>query len=522
MNIKQISNFKNLVAAYELIKSNKGNRTPFPLWRKSKETLDGLSIEHLKRTQAKLRSGTFNFSPGRRIQIPKPGKNETRPLTIASPRDKLVQKAIQIVLEPTYEKTFLDCSHGFRPGKGTRSAMALIDAKFQSCHYIIEADFSPLPAKPHQRLLVGQRAGGEAAFDSIPHEKLLQILGIKITCTKTIRLIRSGLKAGFVQFWQLHNNLAGGTPQGSILSPLLCNVYLHELDKYMQCLAKEYHIGQKRGKNKQYEKLSNAVKYIRAKGQNATNKSKYKTLIKQLITTPSGDQSLVRIHYVRYADDFIVGVEGSFTLAKTILEKIELWIEDKLGLKLNPEKTKITKYSHKPVKFLGYSLMAPHIKGAEKPLERLKVAGRTISRRKKLRIRFYMDYEKVINRLKTNGIIMKRTRHDAHGKKVFRGTFRGNLVNLDHADILRYYNSILRGLYNYYNFVSNMNQLAYVSWLITESCCLTLARKFKLRTMATTFRKFGKDLGCNVLLKSGTTKRVSIFNPPNFKKQKGP
>lgn len=245
LNIKAISNLKNLVTAYELIKSNPGNI--FPWLRHSTRgaddvTLDGMNLVYLNNIQAKLKAGKFEFSPARRIEIPKPGKNETRPLTIASPREKIVQKAILLVLERYYENIFLDSSHGFRPKRGTHTAMRDLEAKFQSAHYIIEADFSK-------------------AFDSIQHDILIDLLKNNIKCEKTINLIKSELKAGYFEFGGLHNNLSMGTPQGSILSPLLCNIFLHELDKFMEDLKSMYNWGTKRQRSLLNTKIQNKVKY---------------------------------------------------------------------------------------------------------------------------------------------------------------------------------------------------------------------------------------------------------------------
>jgi len=238
VNIKMISNIKNLVTAYELIKSNPGNMTPGV----DPATLDGVSMEYLRRVQTELKAGKFEFGAARRVQIPKPGKNETRPLTIASPREKIVQKAIQLVLEPLFEPMFLECSHGFRPNKGTRTAVQYLESRFQSAHFIIEADFSQ-------------------AFPSIPHVKLMNILKKYIKCDKTLKLILSGLKAGYVEFGTLHEASVTGTPQGSILSPLLCNVYLHLLDEYIEVLREKYAVGTKKKLTKEYMSLQNKAKY---------------------------------------------------------------------------------------------------------------------------------------------------------------------------------------------------------------------------------------------------------------------
>jgi len=238
ISIKQVANIKNLVTAYELIKSKPGNMTPGA----DDQTLDGLDLKYLKAIQKKLKTGQYEFPPARRIQIPKPGKTETRPITIASPRHKIVQEAVKLVMEQEFEKMFLESSHGFRPKRGTHTAIRYVDAKFQSAHYIIEADFTK-------------------AFDRIPHQKLMSIIKKHVSCDKVLKLLQSSLKAGYFEFGELHQNLAIGTPQGSTLSPLLCNIYLNELDHYMARLKAETDKGDRRKRSKEYESLMNKIKY---------------------------------------------------------------------------------------------------------------------------------------------------------------------------------------------------------------------------------------------------------------------
>jgi len=410
-------------------------------------TLDGINIDYIKRIQNEIKNGTYEFSPARRIQIPKPGKKETRPLNIASPREKLVQKAILQVLERHYETKFLESSHGFRPKRGTHTAMKHLEAKFQSAHYIIEADFTK-------------------AFDTIQHSALMKILKEDISCTKTLKLISSSLKAGYVEFGNLHNNLPPkgemGTPQGSILSPLLCNIYLHKLDLYVEKLKTEYQAGTRRLRNPDYEKVQNKVKYWKKKKYDNERSEEFSALLKELRSIPScrRDDSYVRINYVRYADDFIIGVEGSYKIAQEILTKVSQFVNEELKLTFNPDKTGITKYSEKHVRFLGFNVRAPHLKGISKPLETINVGDRNILRRKKIRIRISMDLEKVLKRLQSNRFIRKRTSHKNHDQLMYRGTFKGNLINLDHPDIINYYNSVVRGIFNYYSFASNRTDIA--------------------------------------------------------------
>lgn len=264
MNIGRIANMKNLITAYEEIKSNPGNMTRGT----SAGTLDGVNMKYFEELQKKLRAGTYRFPPARRIQIPKPGKAETRPLTIASPRDKIVQKAIQQVMNEVYEPRFLDTSHGFRPNRGTHTAIQYVEAKFQSVQFIIEADFTK-------------------AFDSIQHKKLMRIIERDCGCDKTLNLIKSGLKAGYVELGELHNTLGVGTPQGSILSPLLCNVFLHKLDEFIEELKREYNKGTKKPRNKEYERIQNRVKYMKKKGYDKLRPEEFQKNIELMKRLPS-------------------------------------------------------------------------------------------------------------------------------------------------------------------------------------------------------------------------------------------
>ena len=193
------------------------------------------------------------------------------------------------------------------------------------------------------------------------------------------------------------------------------------------------------------------------KGYNKTRPQLYKSLIQQLLGSDSikRDDSYVRIHYVRYADDFVIGVIGSQTLRKTILGKVEEFVNNTLKLKFNPEKTSIIDFSKDSFNFLGYTIRTPISKKGQKPLETIVVDGKAITRRKKVRSIIRMDTDKVLNKLKNNGFIRMRTSHTKHGELQYRGKFKGNLINLDHPDILKYYNSVVRGIQNYYRFSKN-------------------------------------------------------------------
>lgn len=479
-----------------------------------KTTLDGISLNYLDRIGSKIRAGKFEFTPARRVQIPKPGKKETRPLDIASPREKIVQKAIQQVMEPHYEPQFHDSSHGFRPNRGTRTAIQYLDSKFQSVQYVIEADFAK-------------------AFPSVKHDKLMNIIREKVKCDKTLKILKSSLTAGYIEdLGNIHSRAEMGTPQGAILSPLLCNIYLNPLDTHIEVLKRKFEKGNKRKKSPEYNRLANKIKNWRAKGQDRTRPREYRETVKTMMNTPSmvRDDTYIRIHYVRYADDFVVGVEGSYEVARQVLNSIREYTEKELQLKLHPEKTGITKYTQKQVKFLGYKISAPHVKNTVKPYEVIRTNGRTVRRRKKIRIRIYMDTDKVIKKLIARGVVKEKTAHWNHNKKTYGGTYVGNLVNLDHKDIIMYYNSVIRGIHGYYDFVDNKKELNWIIWLINESCALTLARKMKIRTLGRVYRKLGESLAYELRDEKEKKKIVSIgilqpkdLTPGNLanKKKKG-
>jgi len=233
ISIKDISNFKNLVAAFELIKSNLGNITKGV----TPETLNVIDLDYLLTIERRLQDGKFKRGPARRIKIPKSGENITRHLTMAYLRKSLVQKAVQLALESGHEEKFRNYSHGFRPG--TKPAIQFLESNFYSFKYILEADF-------------------HKAFPSIPpHNKLIDLLKTIIQCEKIISLICSGLDAVYLEEGQLEERSVSGTPQVSLLSPLLSNVYFYELDKD----GILYSQGKTCRKTKEYESLENKMKY---------------------------------------------------------------------------------------------------------------------------------------------------------------------------------------------------------------------------------------------------------------------
>src|SRR6266568_1244528 len=161
---------------------------------------------------SELREGRYRPLPARRLYIPKPGSTEQRPLSIPPVRDRIVQAAVKIVLEPVFEADFLPCSFGFRPKRSQHDALqVLIDECARGRRWVVETDIA-------------------SCFSAIPHDKLMQAVEERVCDQPVLRLLRVMLRAGVMEDGQLRRPVTG-TPQGGVVSPVLCNVYLHRLDR---------------------------------------------------------------------------------------------------------------------------------------------------------------------------------------------------------------------------------------------------------------------------------------------------
>ena len=160
-----------------------------------------------------LKNGSYRPLPARRVLIPKAGESaEMRPLSIPSVRDRIVQAACKIVLEPVFEADMLPCSFGFRPKRGAHDALqVLIDESWRGRRWVVETDIAN-------------------CFSAIPHEELMHAIEERVCDQSVLKLLRVMLRAGVMEDGQVRREVTG-TPQGGVISPLLCNVYLHRLDR---------------------------------------------------------------------------------------------------------------------------------------------------------------------------------------------------------------------------------------------------------------------------------------------------
>jgi RNA-directed DNA polymerase len=159
-----------------------------------------------------LKAGKWRPLPARRVWIPKPGSTEQRPLSIPAVRDRIVQTALKIVIEPVFEADFVADSYGFRPKRGAHDALqVLIDEAWRGRRWVAETDIA-------------------SCFEAIPHDRLIEAVEERICDRRVLKLLRAMLRAGVMEAGEVRGAVAG-TPQGGVISPLLCNVYLHRLDR---------------------------------------------------------------------------------------------------------------------------------------------------------------------------------------------------------------------------------------------------------------------------------------------------
>ncbi len=322
--LAKVSSIDNLIAAYDAIKSKPGNITPGI----RSETLDGITKGKLELLSSELIRGRFKFKPSRRVIIPKKSGGE-RPLSIPSPIDKVVHQAMKQQLDLLFNPIFYDCSHGFRPERGCHTAFNQIKITFGGINWVIEGDIRD-------------------CFEDIKFDVLYPLIARFVADQGFEILVRKFYRAGFMV--NGYRQVTGGLLQGRPVRPVFINIVLHELDKFILGIKEEVDLLYRRPRqNPEYTKL------IR-RDSNKTSVQVLedrKTIIKNRI--PSRIYSLhnTRLRYIRYADDFIVGIAGSKDYVVRVKIRIAEFLINELGLKINIEKTKVTNLISDRVLFLG-------------------------------------------------------------------------------------------------------------------------------------------------------------------------
>ena len=479
--------------AYERIQAKPGNMTA----GNDGNTIDGMSMKRIDSLIQRIKDFSYQPKPARRTYIPK-ANGKMRPLGIPAFDDKLVQEVVRMILESIYEPTFQNSSHGFRPKRSCHIALQYIKRNYTGVKWFVEGDI-------------------KGCFDNVDHHVLVRILRRRIKDEYFISLIWKFLKAGYMEKWVYHNTYSG-TPQGSLISPILANIYLNELDVFMAKYAESFNCGKGRKINPAYKMpldvrrgkqewlKRNSAKISEEKRQKVM--AEIRELNNYLSTVPYSDPmdtEYKRVVYVRYADDFLIGVIGSKEDAKQVKTDVGEFIKEQLHLEMSPEKTLIT-HGNDFARFLGYLVTV------SREQNRTRTKNGFMRRTYVGKVKLYVPKEKWLNRLLSYGAL-KISYDKAHGnKEVWEPVRRPGLIRLDDIEILNQYNAEVRGMYNYYRLANNATVLNAFVYVMKYSMYKTFAGKYRT-SMRKIIRKYcrNKDFTVSYQTKSGT-KSVVFYN----------
>ena len=486
---RNLYNRELFLLAYQNIYASQGNMTQGT----DGKTIDAMSLNRIDGIIASLKDESYQPQPSRRTYIPK--KNgKMRPLGIPSFDDKLVQECVRLLLEAIYEGSFAKTSHGFRPNHSCHTALNQIQVCFSGVKWFVEGDI-------------------KGFFDNIDHEVMIGILAERIKDERFLRLIRKFLKAGYLEDWQYHNTYSG-TPQGGIVSPILANIYLDKLDRYMEELKMQFDKGERRAIYPEAYALIKKRGVLAKKLRSAVTEEERQQLLELIrdidrkkLTIPHSDPfdtSFKRLQYVRYADDFLVGVIGSKKDAATIKELVKTFVADTLHLELSDEKILIT-HSKKKARFLGYDIYVRRSNATKR--NKHGVLRRYLNGTVVLELPSEIMRKKL---LEYGAMTIERT---VYGKDNWKAKARYYLKDNDDLEILDQYNSEIRGFRNYYRIANNAAIANSFGYIMQYSMFKTFATKYRtsMRKMIAKLR-IGKDFGVRFTDKEGTQKTRLFYN----------
>ena len=429
------------------------------------DTADGFGEEKIKRIIQSLTDGSYQPKPVRRTYIQKQN-GKKRPLGIPTFTDKLVQEVLRMLLESVYEPIFRKTSHGFRPNRSCHTALGYLRYQFNGTRWFVEGDI-------------------KGCFDNINHAVLISFINKKIKDSRLTQLLYKILRAGYLENWS-YNKTYSGTPQGGIVSPILANIYLHELDVFVEKLKAEFDKPAENQYTPEYKRAALNVHNIRRRLNRCKDEEKKKMLLEELRqerarmqTLPAKSRTDKTIYYVRYADDFLIGVNGSREDCVAIKRRLTEFIAETLKMELSEEKTLIT-HSSKYARFLGCDVRVRRDNSL-----RLRSDGHT-QRLMNSTVELKIPIDDKLNRFLFSKRIILQTRD---GK--IKPKKREPLLHLTDFEIVSTYNAELRGIANYYGIASNFQDLHYFAYLMEYSCLKTLANRHKCQT--TKIREMYKD-----------------------------
>lgn len=407
----------------------------------NEDTIDGMSLEKIDAIIESLRHERYRWKPARRTYIPKKD-GKKRPLGLPVWSDKLLGEVVRMILSAYFEPTFSDHSHGFREERGCHTALREIYYGWSGTTWFLEGDIS-------------------GCFNNLDHELLVSALSEHIHDGRFITLIRQLLKAGYLEDWKFNPTLSG-VPQGSVVSPVLSNILLDKLDKFVETvLIPQYTKGVTRKRNPEYKCLMRKAERCYRKGekQQATH---YRNRAQKIPTGDTHDPNFRRLKYCRYADDWLIGFIGPKSEAEEIKQQLEIFLREKLHLELSKAKTLITHARSQAARFLGYDIttLQKNTKRAKNMAHGTKV--RSVNGRIGLKVPPEVLKDKC-DRYKKNRKIMHRP----------------ELENDSDFTIMSLYQLEYRGIVEYYRLAYNLHTLDLLKWVMEVSLTKTLAHKHR-------------------------------------------
>jgi len=422
------------------------------------ETPDGMSLKKIDAIIEALRYERYQWLPARRVYIPK-NNGKKRPLGMPVWSDKLLQEVTRLILEAYFEPQFSDHSHGFRPERGCHTALREIYYQWSGTTWFIEGDISQ-------------------CFDRLSHELLIQELSEHIHDGKFVRLMQELLDAGYMEDWT-YNQTLSGVPQGGVISPLLANILLNRLDRFVEdTLIPQYTKGEERRRNPEYMRLMKKASTCRKKGQTEQAES----LRKQAQRIPSmdaNDPDFRRLRYVRYADDFLLGYVGTKAEAEEIKRQIQKFLQEELKLELSEAKTLITHARSEAARFLGYEVTILHNDAKRTKDPNTGNMDRSINGRIGLQV--------------PKDVLEEKCGNYTRNKKAVH---RAEWMQESDFTIVAMYQLEFRGIANYYKLAYNMHTLTKLEGVMETSLTKTLATKYKV-SVPNIYEKYGTRLEVN-------------------------